>query len=104
MPKQIAPIICKVCDTGQLFPKRINKFGGFCALAGVTIAIPSLFVSFVASMVAVSLLGENNGEGSVVRAIMIAALAFVLGGFGYFLAHTKKVLKCDNCGATVDAL
>ena len=99
--------ICKVCDKGKLIPKRVHKFGIMCAIAGSILAIPSTIVAIIFFAMSASIFQEADRDPAIVSTafwtFMLSALAFGTGGLGYFLAQTKKILRCNKCGSTVDA-
>lgn len=77
-----------------------------CALAGAIIAIPSIFVALIALATTLMLRGDSGdsyGGDTAAIGFAISALAFASGGLGYFLAQTKKILRCNKCGATIEA-
>lgn len=99
--------ICKVCDKGKLIPKRVHKFGIMCAIAGSILAIPSIMVAIIFFATSAFMLIDADRDLAIASTafggFMLSALAFGTGGLGYFLAQTKKILRCNKCGATVDA-
>ncbi len=106
-------ITCKACETGRLNHTKVQAYGDAIGYVGLFLALPSalvivwivgigLFSSFFPAS-SESIDGVNERLGLALNSLPIILLALVPVLTGCFLMQTKDVLKCWNCGATIDA-
>lgn len=115
-------ITCKVCDKGSLHLKTVNRFSPPVVVIGWVFVVPSVF-GILASigfgiLMLISTAGASAQAGDeattqagvilgggigIGGAVCMGITSLVSGLLGYLLIMRKRVLKCDNCGATTTA-
>ena len=107
---------CKVCDQGQLKKKTKYRMSTPVVLIGQIFLIPSIIGMLIGVLLFIFTLvgttdtvntgGADTGGVLVVSGVIsvfVIICSFVGGLLGWLLTMKKKVLKCNSCGAVVDA-
>jgi len=104
---------CKVCDKGTLQQKTVFRLGGIIATIGFILLIPSFLGMLFGGLMMLSTfsagyLATTADAAGVIGALGSSSLcvfisSFVGGLLGWLLILRKKILQCNNCGATVAA-
>ncbi len=108
------PIICKVCDRGELRKKNMFRMNFPVVLIGFILLIPSIIgmvvsAASISDMLASAAWKDTSpaGVGGLAIVFMIALAAFIasfVGGLlGWLLTMQKRVLQCSVCRAIINA-
>lgn len=100
------PTRCQTCGGGPLRLEKVYRMSTPVVVIGYIILVPSLLwvIGCVISMF--SLASQPSSEGSSLAtgmAFFLAVAGFVGGLLGWLLIMKKKVLRCMQCSATVQA-
>jgi hypothetical protein len=109
------PIICKVCDRGNLIRKRLYRLAGAPVFIGYLLLIPSAVgfcIAIVFEFVILSASANQSGNpqtNAIISAlgtgfVGVALIVTMIGSLlGELLIMKKRVLQCSTCGATISA-
>lgn len=96
---------CQQCND-IMTPKKIHRLSTPVAIIGYIFLIPSIIGIAIGALIV--LLGLASGDAATGIfaggfGLFLALGAFVSGLFGWILVMKKKILKCESCGAVVNA-
>ena len=100
------PIICKVCDRGELRRKQLYRMSGMVVFVGYLLLVPSVVGILWSIALFFNFVGDEATDVAVLGGgLSIAtAIASVVGGLvGWLLVMKKRVLQCSVCGAVINA-
>lgn len=106
IPKRKGIATCKVCDSGIMIPMRVYIMSQPVVAIGYIILIPFIMIMFgVVVTFLMSLKGGlTTGYSITVYTYgTLFALTFVGSLLGWLLIMKKKILRCNKCGAIVNA-
>jgi hypothetical protein len=109
-PQSQSPVACKVCERGELLPKKIFRMSVPVVVIGFIFLIPSILGMSVGALLLIAIaasrpLGIVVGAPGFIAtlAIIIGVPSFVGGLLGWLLVMKKRVLQCSVCGAVISA-
>ena len=104
---------CKVCDRGSLRQQKTYRMSGVVVFIGYILLIPSIlglaisvFMFFgVASSVNTVASSDSSAVVGIAGGVAVFfGIASIVGGLlGWLLIMKKSILKCNTCGAVVNA-
>lgn len=102
-------VCCKVCDVGTLKLQKMYRMSSPVVVIGYILLIPSvlgILFSVFMFLSAASIANEANAAATGIAggfAIFLGLASFVGGLIGWLLVMKKQTLKCNTCGAVVNA-
>lgn len=108
-------IACKVCEQGELRRVSVHRLSGPAIVIGYTLLIPSLagmalaLVLWLIGMLGTAGAANDPGTTGAVGVLLtgyfgcVGLGSFVSGLIGWLLVMRKRILRCDKCGATIEA-
>lgn len=109
-------ITCKTCDKGAMVKASVFRMSTPVVVIGHVLLIPSILgmlacaVPIIFAIIALFAAprehaGDAFGISLVGGVFVFGFISSMVGGvFGWLLVMRKKILRCVNCGATVDAV
>jgi hypothetical protein len=99
-------IRCKVCDEGELVPRKVYRLSGPAVVIGYIFLIPSVLGMVLCGIAFLGVISSSSGGAVILGGGFFAALGiscFIGGLVGWLLVMQKHVLRCSLCGALVNA-